>query len=174
MSLSKQAFEQDREERMEDAWREHTAACNELSANADDMVREQIDCIAVGIVQQVEDYGSLDALEGYMIAKHAIAMFTDVAKQLQDAAIQKSMDWSEKTFQYKGYEVTKTSGRGRWSYPKDWEPYMQAKQAVKDLEQQMQLSAAQPNVRVVTDDGEIVPGAGRSGGGEGISIRKIQ
>lgn len=175
MSLSKEVFEQDHAERLEDAWREHTATCNEVTDTTEDHVRNQIDCIAVGLAQQVEDYGSMDALEGYLLAKHAVEMFTSVVKQLQPLAIQQSNDWPEKTFQYKGYEVTKTSGRGRWVYPKEWGPYQDAKVAVKQLEEAMQMSANQPNVEVVMPDtGEIIPPAHRgAGGGDSISVKKI-
>lgn len=118
--------------------------------------------------------GFIDPLSAYTMLHRLMACVKMDIEQVQAAAISEAEKYDGKTFEFKGYEITKKAAGGTWNYKHlaDWN---EAKESLKSLEEkhQMAFKMAEKGDKYVTEDGEEIEPASYTPGKDTISLKPI-
>lgn len=118
--------------------------------------------------------GFIDPLSAFTMM-HRLKSCIDLnMKAIQDQAVSEAEKYDGKTFQFKGYEITKKAAAGRWDF-KHLEDWNQKKAEITEVEEKHKIAfkMAEKGDKYVTDDGEVIEPATYTPGAETISLKPL-
>lgn len=125
----------------------------------------------VDIATLVED-GNESALDAMIFIKRVKGLLDELEGQMKPIAIDEANQYAEKTFGYKGAEITKLAGHASYSF-KHISKHEELKDKIKSLENESKAAyqALLKGRQYVTDDGEVIEPAEVKFSADTISIK---